>query len=132
MRPRREVLLLVSDEEQLGRWRMRCELWGYRACGYQSLDEAFEHLSRFPVDAIATNVAGTRGADALAAGYRNVLLFGTDPRLGPGHAHRHEPDGPALPERVRAALRIMVARRRGPQKKPVQSVTAAELQERVA
>lgn len=121
MRPRREVLLLMRNEEELGQWRMKIELWGYRVHPCVTLAEAQEAL-RFPIDIIATSIPGSAGANALAARGVKIVVFDVGPHCALGDATRVEPRGPVLAERVRESLKTLTARKRGPMKKPVASV----------
>ena len=122
MRPRKEVLLLMRNEDELGAWRMRLEVWGYRVSTSLDPAEAIRYPGLHLVDAVATSIPGRAGADALVRHHQRVLLFDVPASCPPGHAHRIESRGPVLPERVREALKTMCARKRGPApKKPVQS-----------
>jgi hypothetical protein len=112
MRPRKEVLLVMKNEAELGIWKMKLEVWGYRAQTCESTAAALEHLRNFPVFAAATSLPSA--ALALAARMDQVLLFGGTIALANLTVGRFEPQGPALEARVREALRILVVRKRGP------------------
>lgn len=117
MRPRREILLLMRNELELGQWRMKLELWGYRVTPCLTLAEALECL-RFPIDLVVTSIPGSAGADRLAKSMLKVLLFDVATTCPPGLAIRTEPRGPVLAERVREAVKMLTERKRGPTKKP--------------
>jgi hypothetical protein len=143
MRARKEVLLVMPNEFELSIWKLKLEVWGYRVSAYQQVDEALEHLRVFPVDGCATNLRAA--AKALHARKSEVLLFGLKPNAENFTLTRFVPECTEVAACVREALKVMMARKRGPKAgqalhaadalragKPVQSVAADKVLQRRA
>lgn len=113
MRPRKEVLLVTANEEELGVWRLRIETrGGYRVHGYTTAIEALAHLDQAPVFAAITSLPSA--AKALETRMDEVLLFGG--KFSPKYLKvvAFEPEGNDLTARVLWRLKLMCARKRGP------------------
>lgn len=117
MKPKTKVLLLLTDENELGLWRFRLEVGGrYRVLGATDPMTALELVAEYP----DCRIAATTSEDSvailrMALQLDSVLLFGMKKAPDRSLAHRVVVnDGTGCVDLVRNAVREMAARRRGP------------------
>jgi two-component system response regulator CpxR len=131
MRPRKVVLCVAVSELKLSVQRFVLETWGYRVLGALSAGDAQRILQGAEPDTIDLMIVhlAIAGSDALleAAVEAQPEIHTVAMSAKPDQVHNCKADV-FLPEafscsaEMHERLRILSARKRGPKKKPVQSV----------
>ncbi len=140
MRPRKTILVVEDNEQQLSIRKFLLETRGYRVLGMSSAAEALEYLQDATPgsvdlllsDLLMPGMDGNeliRRAKQLMPGLPALLVSGTVTSFDrAAAADAFLPKGGCAPAEVLERIRILVARKRGP-KKQVQSVRVSEAQE---
>ncbi len=140
MRPRKTILVVEDNEQQLSIRKFLLETRGYRVLGMSSAAEALEYLQDATPgsvdlllsDLLMPGMDGNeliRRAKQLMPGLPALLVSGTVTSFDrAAAADAFLPKGGCAPAEVLERIRILVARKRGP-KKQVQSVRLSEAQE---
>jgi two-component system response regulator CpxR len=133
MRPRKTILCVEDNEQQLGIRKFLLETRGYRVVGMGSSAEALEYLKEampgsvdlLMSDLIMPQMDGNeliRRAKQMHPGLPSLLVSGTVTSFDrAANADAFLPKGACSPIEVLDRIRILVARKRGP-KKQVASV----------
>ena len=118
MRPRKRIVVLARTQAELSDWRFKLELAGYAVTGATTLKAARELEIEITPDAVMTLLPGNLSIRLLQAGGRfKVLLADCTPEEAEGTAaEMFVLRGKRVVEHVRDALRVMVARKRGPKR----------------
>jgi CheY-like chemotaxis protein len=140
MRPRKTILVVEDNEQQLSIRKFLLETRGYRVLGMSSAVEALEYLQDATPgsvdlllsDLLMPGMDGNeliRRAKQLMPGLPALLVSGTVTSFDrAAAADAFLPKGGCAPAEVLERIRILVARKRGP-KKQVQSVGVSEARE---
>jgi CheY-like chemotaxis protein len=140
MRPRKTILVVEDNEQQLSIRKFLLETRGYRVLGMSSAAEALEYLQDATPgsvdlllsDLLMPGMDGNeliRRAKQLMPGLPALLVSGTVTSFDrAAAADAFLPKGGCAPAEVLERIRILVARKRGP-KKQVQSVGVSEVRE---
>ncbi len=143
MRPRKTILVVEDNEQQLSIRKFLLETRGYRVLGMSSAAEALEYLQDATPgsvdlllsDLLMPGMDGNeliRRAKQLMPGLPALLVSGTVTSFDrAAAADAFLPKGGCAPAEVLERIRILVARKRGP-KKQVQSVGVSEREYAVA
>jgi len=121
LRPRTKVLLLMSNEEEVGLWRFRLEVGGrFAVLAATEPMTALELVAEYPDCRIAAAISiDSIAILRMAPQLDSLLLFGVK-AVTPCLAHRVIVDtGKDHVGAVREALREMVQRKRGPARRSV-------------
>ena len=131
MRPRKVVLTVAFNERKLSIQSFVLETWGYRPFAARTAFDAMRVLQEeAPIDLLILNLPLTCRDELLLAAYRSqpgirTVAINDTPAFDPTcKVDVFLPSCSAVPSELKERLKILTAKKRGPKKKPIESVAS--------